>query len=53
MISSRMMAAGNCRFYTQAEHEFIDRIPAARLVALSIRAVEATPNLSTRALAVN
>lgn len=36
-----MIAGGNCRFYTQSEHEFIGRIQAVRLVALSIRAVEA------------
>lgn len=43
-----MIAAGNCRFYAQSEHEFIGRVRAVRLVALSIRAVEAAPNLLAR-----
>lgn len=44
-----MIATGNCRFYTQSEHEFIGRVWAVRLVALSIRAVEAAePNLLAR-----
>lgn len=27
------MATGNCRFYAQSEHEFIDRVRVVRLLA--------------------
>ncbi|KAI4478586.1 hypothetical protein M0804_011909 [Polistes exclamans] len=32
LISSRTMATGNCRFYAQSEHEFIDHVWEVRLL---------------------